>query len=143
VKSTTKRFRLAFRLVLKQPLNKRSFSTLETRGTKPSEQSVPFSVSFSPMDMKEMIKSFGGLTGPEITAGCHILDPKIDSYEAARMWLWIVIRRLVDAKKFKAAQTLVQGLNWSQECKDITASMRDNDPDHRITNMDRFAMEWL
>ena len=93
--------------------------------------------------MDELVKSFGTLTEDEITTGCRSLDPDVRCFEQARMWLWILIRRLVDAKKFKSAQTLVQGLNWSQECKDITASMRDNDPEHRITNMDRFAMEWI
>lgn len=61
------------------------------------------------MDLAALRKSFGECTPEEITAGCNALDPRIDSYEAACQWLWIIIRRLLDANKYRAAALLLWG----------------------------------
>jgi hypothetical protein len=96
-----------------------------------------------PMDMEKLVKSFGHLTEEEITAGCRILDPKIDSYETARVWLWIVIRRLVDTEKFNSAKTLIEGLGWSAEFKTVIAERRNANPNHVLDAHDRMELEWL
>jgi hypothetical protein len=95
------------------------------------------------MDLQLLIKSFGSLSEEEITTGCNTLDPRIDSYEAARQWLWILIRRLIDAKKFKAAKTVIEGLGWSSEFKTVIAKRRNADPDHVLDAHDRMDLEWL
>lgn len=61
------------------------------------------------MDLAALRKSFGECTPEEITAGCNALDPRIDSYEASCQWLWIIIRRLLDANKYRAAALLLWG----------------------------------
>jgi hypothetical protein len=61
------------------------------------------------MDLAALRKSFGECTPEEITSGCNALDPRIDSYEAACQWLWIIIRRLLDANKYRAAALILFG----------------------------------
>lgn len=61
------------------------------------------------MDLAELRKSFGECTPEEITAGCSALDPRIESYEAACQWLWRLIRKLLDANRYRAAALVLWG----------------------------------
>lgn len=69
------------------------------------------------MDLEKFVKTFGDLTEEEIVTGCHAVAPSITTYEQAELFLWKIVRGLVDSNRPKAASKMVKGLGWGDEIK--------------------------
>ena len=62
------------------------------------------------MDIGELRDSFGSCTQEEIVAGCNRIRPAIQDWDAAQIWLWKIIRGLLDTNRYRAAARLLWGL---------------------------------
>ena len=61
------------------------------------------------MDIGELRDSFGSCTQEEIVAGCNRIRPAIQDWDAAQIWLWKIIRGLLDTNRYRAAARLLWG----------------------------------
>jgi hypothetical protein len=95
------------------------------------------------MNLDDLIKSFGGKTESEITAGCNAVSPEIMNYEQARLFLWKIFQRLVDSKRPRAASNFLTGLGWAEEFKEVIAARNAAEPKGHLDDYDRLIMEWL
>jgi hypothetical protein len=61
------------------------------------------------MDIKKLRQLLDLGTPEEITAGCNSVNPSVESYKAAEVFLWRIVRQLIESNQWKAAAFLLYG----------------------------------
>ena len=68
------------------------------------------------MDLMEFRKNCGECSDEELVKAVAVIEPSVENSDAAKAWIWIVLKKLLDTERYGAAGTLLWGSAlWNPE----------------------------